>query len=643
MGQMLANGSMARTTPALTNGTIDWPHMRTMLHAEGATLSVRERTYGNVTHANVVGVASIVRDLGINVKSRYKRIPDEYMRGAVEDRIRLLHGLMDADGSISKTRNRVTYNTTSRGLAGDVRELVEGLGGIASVREYDRSHDDKPTDFQVRIRLPPPIPPFTLPRKLGRYRPGMHAAPKRSVVSVEYVGDAESVCIAVDASDNLYVTEHCILTHNTAEAVMAAESAGAYPCIIVCPASLKLNWRREIGITVPHRSVAVLSGREPSGGVPMVDYLIVNYDILSSWLRVLKAVKPRAIAFDEGHLIKEPKARRSEAAAELASGVEYVWILTATPVKNRPKELLHPLKVLGRLADVGGFWFFAERFCDAHQRYRGKGKMFWDLDGASHVTEMHELLRSTCMLRRTQEDVMAQLPVKRRIVVPVEITNRDEYADEQAEVKAWLKSDRDGDDHLKQLGKISTLRRLTAEGKVKPATEWIRNFLDDTDDEKLIAFAHHRDVQHAIWEAFRENGAARLFADDGRDHQQAEKQRFQEDPECRLIVCSLLSGGFGHTLTAAKTALFVEMGWSSTELEQAEGRSFARMNDPHGLMAYYLIAEGTVEDYMVELVSHKEIIVTASTDGGEAVGKAQVLRRLVKALKEGGGARAGDR
>ncbi len=143
MGALIANGGLAHGQAALVCGLVDKRHIAAELRRDGADIR-RWRVYGSAAHTNVCGILPALRALGIMTRSANKFIPERYQRASVADRIRLLHGLMDGDGSISKTRNRVTYHTISERLACGVRELVEGLGGIATVRPYDRADEGKP-------------------------------------------------------------------------------------------------------------------------------------------------------------------------------------------------------------------------------------------------------------------------------------------------------------------------------------------------------------------------------------------------------------------------------------------------------------------------------------------------------------------
>ena len=210
----------------------------------------------------------------------------------------------------------------------------------------------------------------------------------------------------------------------TVEALATIEADGAYPAIVVCPASLKLNWMREIERWLPARSAQMLDGNR--GGRPAADLTVVNYDIVAGRLAALTALAPRAVALDESHYCKNPGAKRTQAAQQLCASVPregLVLALTGTPLMNRPPELISQLRILGRLGDFGSGAQFGQRFRgqDAHQR-------------------LHWHLRARCFARRLKADVLPQLPAKTRAVVPVALDNEAEYRLAERDVIAWLRS-----------------------------------------------------------------------------------------------------------------------------------------------------------------------------------------------------------
>ena len=229
----------------------------------------------------------------------------------------------------------------------------------------------------------------------------------------------------------------------TVEAIATIEVEQAYPAIIVCPASLKPNWKREITYWLPNRHVQILEGREPSQIAKVVDFIILNYDILGQiseegsyfgWVDALRAINPKAIVFDESHYVKSHRTARTKLSRFLATGwnsnlkynagsaIPLRLLLTGTPIVNRPAELISQLQIIDRLNDLGGFRFFTHHYCGAGDNEYGSP------DGAKNLPELATRLRSTCMIRRMKEDVLKELPKKApHAIITLALSNRKEY------------------------------------------------------------------------------------------------------------------------------------------------------------------------------------------------------------------------
>src|SRR3954452_20361336 len=249
----------------------------------------------------------------------------------------------------------------------------------------------------------------------------------------------------------------------TVEALAALEADDAYPAVVVCPASLKLNWEREAERWLPHRSVAVIQGRMPVP--PTTDLTVINYEIVHAHRARLALCRPKALVLDESHYVKNPRAKRTVAVRRLAESVGPDGLrlaLTGTPVMNHPEELIAQLRILGRLGQFGSGARFARRF-----------------QGIGAEERIHWHLRRTCFVRRAKADVLPQLPAKRQVVVPVALDNEREYRLAEEDVVDWLRSQPLDLDELdakiaatlraERLAQLGTLQRLAAGGKLHAA------------------------------------------------------------------------------------------------------------------------------------------------------------------------------
>ena len=413
----------------------------------------------------------------------------------------------------------------------------------------------------------------------------------------------------------------------TIEALATLEADDAYPAIVVCPASLKLNWIREIERWLPGRTAQALAGTgikrcahgdttdvppvdASPAHIPPADITVVNYDILAARGEALAAMGPKAVVLDESHYCKNAAAKRTQAVARLAASVPndgLVLALTGTPVMNRPPELISQLRIIGRLPDFGSGAQFGRRFkgADAHMR-------------------LHWHLRSRCFVRRLKADVLPQLPAKTRTVVPVELDNEAEYRLAETDVIAWLRSRpldlKELDAKIaaalraERLVRLNALKLLAARGKLHAALAWIHDFCSS--GERLVVFARHREVQRAVIERFPH--ALHILGEDSHAARDASVSAFQaaNDSANQLIVCSLEVAGQGLTLTQASNVAFLELDWTPAKHDQAEDRCH-RIGQKDAVNAWYLLAAGTIDETMANLLERKRAVIGAVTDGRE--------------------------
>jgi SWI/SNF-related matrix-associated actin-dependent regulator 1 of chromatin subfamily A len=419
----------------------------------------------------------------------------------------------------------------------------------------------------------------------------------------------------------------------TIEALAALQADGAYPAVVVCPASLKLNWLREIERWLPARGVRVLSGTRANGHSPVLggaadapaDITLVNYDILAARQPELSALGPRALVLDESHFCKNPGAKRTQAAQRLAASVPadgLVLALTGTPVMNRPPELIAQLRLIGRLRDFGSGVQFGRRF-----------------RGPDANLRLHWHLRARCFVRRLKADVLPQLPAKTRAVVPIELDNEPEYRLAERDVVAWLQSQPLDLGELdarvaaalraERLVRLNALKLLAARGKLHAALAWIHDFASS--GERLVVFAHHREIQRAVIERFP--GALHLLGQDSHAARDAALRAFQapDDEHNQLIVCSLEVAGQGLTLTRASNVAFLELDWTPAKHDQAEDRCH-RIGQQDAVNASYLLAANTIDETIATLLERKRAVIGAVTDGRED-DEQGVLDALVRELR----------
>jgi len=408
----------------------------------------------------------------------------------------------------------------------------------------------------------------------------------------------------------------------------------ARPAVIVVPASLKLNWRREAykWMDRSQETVMILSGSPNGNGqelaLPAVSVIIINYDILKKWNPILKKLNPKAVVIDESHYVKNNKAQRTLAVRDLAKGVPHVIAMSGTPIVNRPIEFYNAISIVN--PTVFPSWFkFANKFCAP--KFNG---FAMDYSGASNTEELHQILTKTLMIRRLKKDVLKDLPAKIRSVVPLELENRSEYNEAVRDFLGWLERTEGVEaaeraSAAEALVAIGKLKQLAARGKLQSALSWIRDVVDQ--DEKIIVFAVHHWMVDALMAEFGKQ-AVRLTGKENQEQRQKAVDDFQTDPDIKVFVGNTKAAGVGITLTAATHVAFVEMGWTPGEHQQAEDRAH-RIGQEETVNVYYLVAEDTIEEDIAVMLDEKAEVLSQVLDGKE-VEKHSILGELLKKMKK---------
>ena len=430
-----------------------------------------------------------------------------------------------------------------------------------------------------------------------------------------------AVRYALDARGTFLADEQGL--GKTVEALTAIEADGAFPAVVVCPASMKLGWERETRRWLPHRSVAVVQGRGVASAP--ADITIINYEVVAAHMPALGRRRPRAIVIDESHYCKNPQAKRTQAVRRLAATVVPDGLrlaLSGTPVLNHAEELVAQLRIIGRMEEFGSGASFSRRF-------RGR------------VSEerLHWHMRRACFVRRLKADVLPQLPAKRQVVIPVALTNEPEYRLAERDVIAWLKSQPLDLSELnakiaatlraQRLAQLGTLQRLAARGKLAASLAWIDDFL--ASGEPLVVFARHLEVQRAALARFPQ--ALHLLGEDTLDRREAAIAAFQEERGPQLIVCATRVAAQGITLTRASNVAFLELEWTPAMHDQAEDRCH-RIGQRDAVTAWYLLAADTIDETMARLIQSKRATVAAVTDG-RAVEADGLVQAVVRELRDG--------
>lgn len=414
----------------------------------------------------------------------------------------------------------------------------------------------------------------------------------------------------------------------TAQAICSVRARGkaALPCLAVCPGSLKANWEREIGIWFPDASVQVLRGRakKDSSFTADADFTVINYDILASWAPLL-AGRHKTIILDECHRIKDPKAQWSKAAMKLAMKCANRICLSGTPITSRPMDFFNTLKIIAPSIFPNRLKF-GMRYCGPQPN--PWARCGYDFKGASNMEELNKLAKSF-MIRRLKKDVLKDLPEKRRIVIPVEIDLRAYGKVERAAMAMGM----DGESAF---AGIEMCKQAARDGKMEAVIEFIRDFLES--GRKLVVFATHTATLDRLENEFPD--CARIDGKVPTEKRGAIVDRFQKAPACRLFIGNLQAAGTGLTLTAASSTLTIELGWVPGDHAQAEDRVHRLGQAADSVEAYYMVAQGTIEEAIMNVLDSKKDDISQVVDGTE-IDPRELLAPLMAKYNSGRAARPG--
>jgi SWI/SNF-related matrix-associated actin-dependent regulator 1 of chromatin subfamily A len=412
----------------------------------------------------------------------------------------------------------------------------------------------------------------------------------------------------------------------SASAVVAVLESGAKKILIICPASLKLNWEREIRI-YSDKSIFISEGKKFS---TEYDIVIINYDILKNFhdiknkenSEILKANFDLVI-MDEAHMISNPQAARTKIVNDIASSIERVWLLTGTPMTSRPMNYFNLLKLVECPVSVN--WMaYAKRYCNGFQFNVGKKKV-WNVTGASNLDELRERTQSH-ILRRLKEEVL-DLPEK--IITPVYLNLKSkEYEDMMGEYYDWFNSNKEESSSLTiQFGKLMKVRKVIANEKVKSTIELAENIIEQ--EKKVIIFTNFTDTLQEIYNHFGKS-AVYLDGSCSKNHRQQAVDQFQTNDKIKVFVGNLKAAGAGITLTAAEAVIMNDLSFVPAEHAQAEDRSH-RIGQKKSTSVYYPLFQNSIEGMIYDILERKKKIIS-TVMGDNLMDEASVIEEMLNRI-----------
>lgn len=414
----------------------------------------------------------------------------------------------------------------------------------------------------------------------------------------------------------------------TLQSIATINLADAFPCLVICPSSLKINWLREWEKFTDKKAMILTDKVRDTWTfffqTGMHQVFIVNYESLKKYFvqRIKKAegwtlrdVEFRnsinlfkSVIIDESHRCKSASTQQAKFCKGICTGKEWVIELTGTPVVNRPKDLIPQLAILNRMEDFGGYKPFVNRYCSGQRE-------------ASNLKELNFNLWQYCMFRREKSFVLTDLPDKIRQVNTCEITNRKEYTDAERDLIMYLQKYKDADDEKIEkalrgevMVKIGVLRNISARGKVRDVIEFVKDFREN--GKKIILFCSLHEVVDQLKRYFPT--AVSVTGRESPDMKQRAVDAFQNNPKVDIIICSIKAAGVGLTLTASSNVAFVEFPWTYADCCQCEDRAH-RIGQKDSVTCYYFLGRRTIDEKVYRIIQEKKNIANAVTGSTEDI------------------------
>jgi SWI/SNF-related matrix-associated actin-dependent regulator of chromatin subfamily A-like protein 1 len=415
----------------------------------------------------------------------------------------------------------------------------------------------------------------------------------------------------------------------------------SFPVLVICPSALKINWKREFEMWTNKKAMVLTDSVKTTyhrfWEMEQSDVFIVNFESMKKYFVKSMPDKKnlelssqiimddrvgmfKTVIIDESHRLKDPKSIQAKIAINLTKGKENIFMLTGTPVVNKPIDLFAQLAIMYRLKDFGGVDGFKTRYCQGGR-------------GASNLAELNYLLNMNCFFQRKKEDVLKDLPAISIQNTIVSITNLPEFNKVKNEFAEFLRNSNLTDAEIRKkinaqvIVQMKMLIQISAKGKIEAAKEHIDEII--ASGQKIVIFCMHQIVVDLLKKEYPK--AVTVTGKDNSIEKQRSVDGFQNNPGIDIIIVNYKAGGVGITLTAASELLLIELPWTQADIEQAVARCH-RMGQQNSVRATVLIGEHTLDQHIYDLIQEKKVIANTIT-GTEDDTPVSVVNKVLDLFK----------
>jgi SNF2 family DNA or RNA helicase len=427
--------------------------------------------------------------------------------------------------------------------------------------------------------------------------------------------DHQKIAIEKLLANNKFILADDMGLGKTTSAVIASLESKARKILIVCPASLKINWEREIR-NYSDRKVLIVEGRKWGS---TFDFYIINYDIIKNYhttdksedsddYKLLVNANFDLAIVDEAHYISNATANRTRLLNDVLDTIPKVWLLTGTPMTSRPINYFNLLKIVESPLALN-WQSYVRRYCKGYQFNVGNRKV-WNTSGASNLDELRERTKNL-VLRRMKTDIL-DLPEK--IVTPVFVELSSKMYDEELEEFTRISNDKKNDETITvTLNRLMKIRQLIAYEKIPYTCEIIDKCLEQ--GKKVIVLTNFTMSLDMLHEKYKKNSVT-LDGRMNKDRRQENVDRFQNDDKIKVFIGNIKAAGVGITLTAAEVVIMNDLSFVPADHSQGEDRAY-RYGQKNSVLVYYPVFENTVEKIIYNILQKKKGVIDQVMGDGE--------------------------
>lgn len=568
------------------------------------------------------GEVSSIRDI---------RIPDIVYQLSNFKRMAIINGIFNILG----TSNYTIHYGALYGLALDLSALCSSVGINTFLNERDCILD---LDFGTTKDY------YVLDNgyNVGTTKSKYNSDYLLRIVSVEEANITQTTCISVDSEDHSYLTENFVVTHNTLTATVSAIETNSDKTLIVTTASLKSTWKREVSYYIDPDKVSIITPKEidDSGR-----FVIINYDLLRKYYEIpydtyqvvndkgetvtkkkrvrnkdtiekalrnspLYRNKYNCVIIDEAHKLSNNKSQRYVIIEDLLKRTkpEYVFLISGTPLTNRPMNLYHVMKLIG--TDVtNNYYHFVHRYCDPKTFRLKNGKQITTTNGASNLEELRYRVQNY-YIRRVPEDIPGMVN-KQIEVMTYDLPEKliPEYNSLwQNYVEQKFQEGITDVEEYRKLVEQSLFREFTAKHMTNNTIDIVDNIIDDPNEKVVIICTRQSEI-----DIFKEHYKAKAVVYNGKmsvDEKDKSEYEFMNNPKVQVFIGNIIACSVGLTLTSARTLIFNSFSYVPGDNFQAEDRIYRLTQKHNVLVIYQIFNEPYCLDVYDKVVEKSRIINT---------------------------------